>query len=457
MSKEQLRVCKASETSGGSEMHAPEEVPMNSRRGFLRNVIAGSIGISTLLCGAETPLSAMSDQQGKARGLQLSGKSIKIDRVETIRVVVPYKPGAVFSEDAIDLDPFWKYHQKGNPEAPKTIVKLHADNGLVGIGETSRGISRESAARNSAYLTGRDILTLDLWDISLGMPDSSSSDGFEIAIYDLMGKSFGVPVHYLLGGLRQEKVAVSYWTAQRNERDLVAIAEKASELGFQHLKFKAHTATPVDQLVRAVVKATPNLTLGVDFNCRFPDPGSFMPMGKRLEGFPLVVEDPLPGRMEWWTELRQRLDINFALTPGWVIPRTQLEEPESDERVLGDPDGLGIEVLSAIRSGACDTFNLNSGHFRSFVNHSYLAGIAGMPVWHGSGAELGIRDTAYIHAAAATRSCTLPSDTICFLRESDLLLKPFMSSIKNGFIEVPKLPGLGVELDEDALRHYQVE
>src|SRR5207247_11442880 len=92
---------------------------------------------------------------------------------------------------------------------------------------------------------------------------------------------------------------------------------------------------------------------------------------------------------------------------------------------------------------------------RDFVRVAFLAEAGGIPVWHGSGVELGIRDISFIHAAAATRSCTFPSDTICFLRQSDLLAKPF--TIVNGFIEVPRGPGLGVELDEDAVRHYQVK
>ena len=114
-------------------------------------------------------------------------------------------------------------------------------------------------------------------------------------------------------------------------------------------------------------------------------------------------------------------------------------------------------MLQAVKVGACDSFNLSPPQFYSFVRQAYLAEVAGIPVWHGSGAELGIRDTAYIHAAAATRSCTIPSDTICYLRESDLLAKPFMKSIVDGYVEVPRGPGLGVELDEEALRRYQVK
>ncbi|MCL4850456.1 MAG: hypothetical protein KJZ78_03630, partial [Bryobacteraceae bacterium] len=106
----------------------------------------------------------------------------------------------------------------------------------------------------------------------------------------------------------------------------------------------------------------------------------------------------------------------------------------------------------AIRAEACDVFNLG-GTMRDFVRNCYIAELAGIPVWHGSGVELGIRDMSFIHAAAATKSCTVPSDTLCFLRQSDLLATPFQ--VKGGYIAVPTTPGLGVELDEAALRKYR--
>jgi len=420
----------------------------SSRRGFIQGAVRSSLGAGVLSGVLPSP---------PAVAAQQSLKSIRIKRVETFKVVVPMKPGTVLSADAEDLEPFWHDFQKGNPEAPKFIIKLYSDDGLVGIGETARGVEAASISKNAGFLTGRNILELDFADSSLGLAEAGTADGFEIAIYDLLGKAIGLPVHALLGGRFQDKVAVTYWTAQRNETDLVAVAKRASELGFQHLKFKARLGTPADRLVRAVAQAVPGLNLGVDFNQAFSNPGSFLPIGKRLEGLPVSVEDPIPGRIEWWRELTARLDVNFALTPNRSVERADVEETYySGDRIRGAPDGIGIEMLEAVKAGACDSFNLSSPHFRSFVRHAYLAEVAGIPVWHGSGAELGIRDTAYIHAAAATRSCTIPSDTICFLREDDLLVKPFIKTIANGYAEVPRGPGLGVELNEDAVRRYQL-
>jgi muconate cycloisomerase len=395
-----------------------------NRRAFTRCTIANALGASLGLnptLGAVSPNLLASEDPAAA-------KSIRIERVETLKVVVPMKPGTVLSENYERIPEIrisWDFDS-----VPKYILRLHASNGSIGLGETGRGNFDAALAANSAFLKDRDILSLDFSDPAMGLPQSATSEGFEIAIYDLLGKALGVPIHTLLGGRFQDKIAVTYWTGQRNEADLVAIARKAVELGFKHLKFKAQKYDPVVQLARAVDKAAPDLEMGVDFNSSYPDLSSFLPVAKRLEDFRLSYEDPIPRRLDWFRELRRRVSVPLALTPESVA-----------------------DVWQAIREEACDVFNLGFT-LRDFVKASFLAEAAGIPVWHGSGVELGLRDISFIHAAAATRSCTFPSDTICFLRQSDLLATPF--KVIDGYIEVPRGPGLGVEMDEDSVKHYQV-
>jgi muconate cycloisomerase len=117
---------------------------------------------------------------------------------------------------------------------------------------------------------------------------------------------------------------------------------------------------------------------------------------------------------------------------------------------LGDPR----DVIMAIKREAVDYFNL-AGPMASFVKVAAIADAAGIPCWHGSGVDLGIRDASYVHACAAARSCTLASDIIGnFLREDDLIVEPLR--IERGYAVVPQGPGLGVHLDAAALEHYRV-
>ena len=90
----------------------------------------------------------------------------------------------------------------------------------------------------------------------------------------------------------------------------------------------------------------------------------------------------------------------------------------------------------------------------SFVSNAYLAAAAEMPVWHGSGHELGILDAAMLHSCAAAANCTLPSDILSYERVDDLIVNPI--DIRESYAYPSTQPGLGVELDEDALRRYHV-
>ena len=83
-----------------------------------------------------------------------------------------------------------------------------------------------------------------------------------------------------------------------------------------------------------------------------------------------------------------------------------------------------------------------------------LTRTCGLPTWRGTGVDLGIRDMSSVHAAAAA-GCELPCDIIgSLLREDDLIVDPI--PFEDGLLVVPDAPGLGVELDRDALAHYGV-
>ena len=355
-------------------------------------------------------------------GAAARAASVKIERVELIQVVVRMKPGVVYSPD---FGPTLDQRLVVFDTYPKFLIKLYADNGMVGLGETAREVSAAAAQRNADFIKGKRMEELDN-----NLPERSTADGFEIAMFDLMGKSSGLPVCALLGGRLQSKVAVSYWTAQRTFDDLVKVGETAVAKGFRNLKFKARLGDPIEKQMAAVTKASPHLNFIVDFNSSYPDLASFLPVAKRLEGYNLTIEDPFPKRLDWFRQLRQRTTIPLALTP---------TGPE--------------QLFEAIKTDSVDIFNLG-GNMREFVRLASVAEMAGIPCWHGSGVELGIRDMSFIHAAAATRSCTIGSDTLSYLRQHSLITPPFEPV--NGYLEVPTKPGLGVELDEDAVKRFRV-
>jgi muconate cycloisomerase len=382
---------------------------MLTRRSFLQTapVLA--------LAGAPAPVSAAAP------------KSLKISRIETWKVIVPMRPGTTVS---LDFGPTLDIRLRDFDKVPKFIIRLTGENGVSGVGETGRGESASRLASNVKALQGKDALSVPLGEPSLGLPDATTADAFEMAIYDLLGKTLGVRVCDMLGGCRQEKVAVTYWTGQRTEADLMKVCEMAKAQGYAHLKFKARKGDPIVSLLATVHRNFPDLSLTVDFNQSYKDLAGFLPVARGLDqGYKLVIEDPIPPNLDWWSQLRHRTAIPFALTTG--NPR---------------------QMMQAIKMNAVDVFNLG-GDMRTFARLCTIAEAADIPVWHGSGVELGIRDMSFVHAAAATVSCTIPSDTLSFLRENDLIGGAFRP--KDGYIDVPKKPGLGVELDEEALKRYR--
>jgi muconate cycloisomerase len=90
----------------------------------------------------------------------------------------------------------------------------------------------------------------------------------------------------------------------------------------------------------------------------------------------------------------------------------------------------------------------------NFVKCATIADAAGIPVWHGAGVDLGLLEVSYVHASSVCRNCVLNGDIFGrLIREHDLLATPL--EIKDGRATVPTGPGLGVELDEDAVQRYR--
>lgn len=355
-----------------------------------------------------------------------TASKLRFEKIDFTAVIVPMKQGTVYSPD---FGPTLDQRLVDFPKYPKFIVEIQASGGLSGIGESSREVPVASVRANAEWLKGKTLADLDFAKPSLGMPSGTTSDAFEIAIYDILGKHLGLPVCALLGGCHQSKVAVSYWTGQRTTKDMLEVCRKAVEGGFHNLKFKARKGENPKALLEAAVKAAPGLTYIIDFNSSYDDVAAFVKMAAPLREFPLTIEDPVTKRLDWFRQVREQTKIPVALTPSG--PK---------------------QALDALRENAADVFN-NSMKSRDFVNLGYLAELSGVRMWHGSGVELGVRDMWFIHKAAATKSCTIGSDTLSYLREHDLLAERFTP--KNGFLEVPKAPGLGVTLDKAAVRKFK--
>ncbi|MEW6754283.1 MAG: mandelate racemase/muconate lactonizing enzyme family protein [Candidatus Latescibacterota bacterium] len=325
-------------------------------------------------------------------------------------------------------------------QIPKFVLKVHTDAGLVGLGETHRmrgGPDSEAAARlrrAAQEVRGCNVFDFDLRHLRL--PVDTDTGAFEVALYDLVGKAVGWPMWRLLGGRVRSRIPVHYWAGKRlTMEEIRALGQRAVALGFAGVKMKR--SYPLVEALQTYADVSPDLKITVDLMGSYPD--GFLADARQWQavGNVLCIEDPPPGghALDDYRRLRDELDIPIAMH--------------------GHINERGVRgMVDAIAAKACDVFNLGAGSTYDFLGRAYLAQEAGIPVWHGSAHELGILDAAILHACAAAPACTYPSDILSHQRVHDLLATPL--AVAESCIAVPDGPGLGVELDDDALQRYAV-
>lgn len=367
---------------------------------------------------------------------------MKITKVETFTVVVPLHEGSWHSAEFVPEG----YRYGGTwvrvhwPEFPIVLLRLHTDEGLTGLGEVPKGVPESTVRGYASFFEGRDLWSFNLQELPLQTmwhADATVYEGYEMALFDLMGKALNVPVYRLFGGKFRDWVPVSRCSGRMNPEDAAATALQAVEQGYRVLKMKAIADDPLVERLSAIHEAVGDrLVVNIDPNERFYQPYRLIEIADQFRAAGLgnieCFESPFNQRnLDWYVLARQKTHVPIALHL-------------SNLR----------DVSEAIKREACDWLNLG-GPLVTAYKISGMAEAAGIPTWHGSGVGLGISEAAYAHICAACKSMTLTSD-ICgeTLRQDDLIQDPLV--FENGHVRVPEAPGLGVELDQEALERYRI-
>lgn len=357
------------------------------------------------------------------------------------------------------------------PYALRAIVEVDTGEGLVGLGETyaDEGHLRRLRAAADA-LTGMDVYALGAMHRKVaealagddgtggsgltGMITTSSAvdrvfSPFEVACLDLQGKAAGRPVSDLLGGAVRDSVPFSAylfykwaghpgaepddWGEASDPDAVVAQARRMiTEYGFTAIKLKGGVRPPEEEIeaVLALREAFPGVPLRLDPNAAWSVPTS-VAVARRLEGVLEYLEDPTPG-LAGMAEVARQTPIPLA-TNMCVVAFEHLApavEQGSVQVVLSDHHYWGGLHRSKLLSGICDTFGVGlSMH---------------------SNSHLGISLAAMTHLAAATPHLTYACDTH-WPWKTEEVVEPGVLAFTDGSVQVPKGPGLGVELDRDAL------
>jgi muconate cycloisomerase len=360
-------------------------------------------------------------------------------------VVVPARAGAVNTEDYGPI--IWD-------RKPKWIIQVQTDEGITGYGESKIDTPRQAIEHAIHQLAGVDLMEACLQQLPLSDLEhnelftpypaphppraievnfnSVSHLAVQLAVYDLVGKRLGRPLHALLGGAFRRRVSVDAWMGRMSPDDSARAAQRAREHGFCGIKLKAALDDPVVERTAAVRHACgENFAITVDPNERFYRPADAMPTIRALARLGnITLEDPFPkSRLQWYSDLRRLHLLPIALHLNY-----------------------GPVLIDAIRAEACDYINLHHCPW-DIKRAGDVCFAAGIPTWHGTGIDLGLIEASALHVCAATQSMTRPSDIYGrFIREHNLITDPFQPC--DGAMAVPSGPGLGVELDADAMDHY---
>lgn len=325
-------------------------------------------------------------------------------------------------------------------ELPKLIVQMSLDNGTVGYGEFLRDHNRQLVIEIAQNLIGQSVENLCLQQLPISL--CREYDGFECVIWDAVAKLRGIPMHEMLGGALQDKIKVSAWSSHRTLDEVGPWVRQYQDLGYTHIKFKADLEDDVVGMCARIKEQAPDMKIIFDPNQRFENLGEAKKIIRGLEriGNVSILEDPIPiWMLQDYKVLREFTDIK-------IIRHISLPYIWQGQRQH--------DVINALIHHAVDGFNFNGG-LSGFHRLAQVAHCANMYFWHGSEVDLGILEALYVHQIAATANGIWPSDIFGrLIRSHDLLKEPLQ--IKPPYVEIPTGPGLGIELDMDAVEKYRI-
>jgi L-alanine-DL-glutamate epimerase-like enolase superfamily enzyme len=336
------------------------------------------------------------------------------------------------------------------------IVEVETDEGITGVGEgygPNPHIVETIVERKFAEtLVGEDPLDVErLWEELVrgytywdqkGQGVSAAS-GVDMALWDIVGKHYGAPVHRLLGGDAHGGGRVKAYASDLFWDDPGTMAETAAgyvDEGFAAVKTHLGNGRDADEArVRAIRDAIGDAELMVDMNCGYERPEALR-VGRTLEEYDVYwYEEPLsPYDVDGYAHLREKLDVPIATGEN--------EYTRWGFRRLFEAGGVDFAMPDVMRCGGItETKKICS-----------LAGAFDVtPTPHNFSTGVGLAATLQVMACSPETEWLELDVTDYDLYES--LLASSLDVDDEGHVAVPTDPGLGVELTDDLVETYGIE
>lgn len=332
------------------------------------------------------------------------------------------------------------------------IVEVETEDGLVGYGEAPGNpaveVIRTAVEAMGELVKGHDAGSIG--SISRMLRDrgwhhypyvgNQAGAAIEMALWDIAGQAKGVPIHELLGGALRDAVRY-YWYLPAENRDPAQAADQAQEgvaRGFDTVYLKIGFDVDNDVAILRAVRdrVGPDVAIRADAN----EAWTIWEARRALAALEEL-------ELEF---LEQPLDMQDV--DGMAFLRAQAATPLGANQTAW----LEEQVLELICKQAADVIVTDQHQLGGFLAFARVAGIcevARVPVVKHSFGDLGVTTAATVQQLAVLPEPALAHQTHLELLEHDLLGERLRFEAGN----LPLLggPGLGVEVDRDALAHYE--
>jgi L-Ala-D/L-Glu epimerase len=360
--------------------------------------------------------------------------SLKIKETEVIKLNIPLKEPVILSLGA-------------TYKTENFLINIYTDAGLTGTGEASplrqivgeiQSSGFEMGKQLAAVIKGKDALAIedrlnDLDHEIAGNPTLKSA--FDMALYDLLGKSAGMPLYRLLGGSNQKEIITDMTVYLGAPEKMAAQALQYKREGFPSIKVKLGTTEKEDVArIRAIREAIGyEIPLRIDANQGWDTVTAIRTL-KALEKYDIEhCEEPI------------------ARWNNRDLVRVRAHSPISimaDESVFDHRDAFRLAGM-----GACDYFNIKlskTGGIHNALKVIAVGEATGIKCQVGCMAESRYALTALAHLAAAKNNIVY-FDIDSALSHAEDPVTGGIRYMGKGKWELPETPGIGADFDPDFL------
>jgi len=271
--------------------------------------------------------------------------------------------------------------------------------------------------------------------------NTGAHSAVEIALIDLLGKASGLPAVDLMGGALRRTVAPMWLLGNATTEEDVAEVRAKQRAGFNFFKLKVGSKALAQDIstthaVRNVLTAA--VPLCADANCGLTPAAARRYLEETRSAALLFLEQPL----------------GFADLKGLTaLARLSPIPIGADEGIHAVAD---VEAHAACGAGGVSLKLIKLGGFSAAQEAAVRADRLGLALNVAAKiAESSIASAATIHLACAVPTIDWGVSLTHFYLAEDIVRQPL--ALRDGLVALPNKPGLGVEVDEDAIRRYRVE